>query len=604
MESVAPARAAQALAPAPKRPAGSRRQIDRGFWFVRLVVAATILTLAAILVPLAGRWAEDDARAFLVRSAVETLNVQAETLNGILDKYRLLPPLLARMGEIEALYARLRPADPQTARQQAELIAGLSGALDVALIEPDGSLIASARGRIADPRGQIAEALDASAQGRLGRASLVLGDGQRAYAFVFAVKRGAELLGHIAILVGFESVESTWALSTNPIYLSDTAGRVFLSNRADWRLADASALPPGSPALSSNGETIPYIDIERHLPLLDWRLHVLADERPAQAAATAGRLIAALALLVVAAGLALLLRRREQAILRERRDRAIALKLERIVRDRTRALSLANQSLEAEIVERRATEDKLRKTQSELVHAAKLAGLGQMAAALSHEFNQPLAAIRTYADNADRFLARERPDMVSKNLGSIAKMTDRMAELSKTLLAFARKPGTSVGKVPLGLAVDEAMILVRPRLKKAGISLAIDPAIREIEVMGGRVRLSQVFVNLLNNAVDADGGRGKGHIAIRRGENEPDDGRIAIIVEDDGPGIPPDIARTIFEPFVTTKASGEGIGIGLSIVSNILADFGGAIRLEETRPGCTRFAIFLVRSDRASIAAE
>ena len=101
-----------------------------------------------------------------------------------------------------------------------------------------------------------------------------------------------------------------------------------------------------------------------------------------------------------------------------------------------------------------------------------------------------------------------------------------------------------------------------------------------------------------------DGGRGKGHIAIRRGENEPDDGRIAIIVEDDGPGIPPDIARTIFEPFVTTKASGEGIGIGLSIVSNILADFGGAIRLEETRPGCTRFAIFLVRSDRASIAAE
>ena len=602
MESVAPARAAQALAPAPKRPAGSRRQIDRGFWFVRLVVAATILTLAAILVPLAGRWAEDDARAFLVRSAVETLNVQAETLNGILDKYRLLPPLLARMGEIEALYARLRPADPQTARQQAELIAGLSGALDVALIEPDGSLIASARGRIADPRGQIAEALDASAQGRLGRASLVLGDGQRAYAFVFAVKRGAELLGHIAILVGFESVESTWALSTNPIYLSDTAGRVFLSNRADWRLADASALPPGSPALSSNGETIPYIDIERHLPLLDWRLHVLADERPAQAAA--GRLIAALALLVVAAGLALLLRRREQAILRERRDRAIALKLERIVRDRTRALSLANQSLEAEIVERRATEDKLRKTQSELVHAAKLAGLGQMAAALSHEFNQPLAAIRTYADNADRFLARERPDMVSKNLGSIAKMTDRMAELSKTLLAFARKPGTSVGKVPLGLAVDEAMILVRPRLKKAGISLAIDPAIREIEVMGGRVRLSQVFVNLLNNAVDADGGRGKGHIAIRRGENEPDDGRIAIIVEDDGPGIPPDIARTIFEPFVTTKASGEGIGIGLSIVSNILADFGGAIRLEETRPGCTRFAIFLVRSDRASIAAE
>ena len=230
------------------------------------------------------------------------------------------------------------------------------------------------------------------------------------------------------------------------------------------------------------------------------------------------------------------------------------------MRDRTRALSLANQSLEAEIVERRATEDKLRKTQSELVHAAKLAGLGQMAAALSHEFNQPLAAIRTYADNADRFLARERPDMVSKNLGSIAKMTDRMAELSKTLLAFARKPGTSVGKVPLGLAVDEAMILVRPRLKKAGISLAIDPAIREIEVMGGRVRLSQVFVNLLNNAVDADGGRGKGHIAIRRGENEPDDGRIAIIVEDDGPGIPPDIARTIFEPFVTTKASGEGIG--------------------------------------------
>ena len=591
----------------------SGRRIRRRFAVLRLAVAVAVVLLSATAIFFSGRFAERQAFAEVHASALETLNVQTATLDGILDKYRVLPPLMAQTEEFRGFFPASGGSagrgfasgrDGAAVRLAAESVVGLSGALDLLLLDPEGRMFHSARGRLRDAEDRLSDAIAVARQGRLGRQSLLLSDGERAYVFVSPVRRRSSLAGFIAVVVGLENVEATWALSQNTVTVTDRSGRIFLSNRRGWRmeLPDAIEAAAGDP---------PPLDLTRTLPLLEWQIHVIASTAAIGEARLGGQIIAGLASLFLAGIAAVALRRRELAIVRERRDRALALRLERVVRDRTRALSAANISLTGEVDERRLTEEKLRRTQGELVQAAKLASLGQMAATLGHEFNQPLAAIRTYADNAERFLARERTDMASGNLKRIVAMTERMAEMAKTLLAFARKPGTALSPVALGPILDEAMILVRPRLRKAGIALAIDPALRPISVLGGRVRLAQVLVNLVNNAADAISGTGAGpagsggggRIAIElAGKSLP--GTVEIRVTDDGPGIPEALRAEIFEPFVTTKASGEGIGIGLSIVKNILADFGGTIRLVSSGPEGTVFAIILASADTGEAVTD
>ena len=266
-----------------------------------------------------------------------------------------------------------------------------------------------------------------------------------------------------------------------------------------------------------------------------------------------------------------------------------------MVRDRTRALSVTNQSLSQEVEVRREAEDRLRKTQDELVQTAKLAALGQMSTALSHEYNQPLAAIRSYADNAIRFLERGATSEVSGNLVRINGLVDRMAELSRTLLSFSRKPGATIGPVPLGTIVDEALLLARPRARAAGIaSITVGEAVSGLDVIGGRIRLGQVFVNLVNNAIDALSGQADARIGIdarRQGD------RVVVTVIDNGPGIKPELLPKVFEPFFTTKGVGDGIGIGLSIVDNIIRDFGGTIMVTNQAEGGACFTIILQAAD-------
>lgn len=268
--------------------------------------------------------------------------------------------------------------------------------------------------------------------------------------------------------------------------------------------------------------------------------------------------------------------------MRLRRDRASAIRLERQVRDRTKALSDSNASL--------------RQAQSELVQSAKLAALGQMSATLSHEYNQPLAAIRTYADNARLLIERGRTGPADEAIGHIAGLVDRMSELSRTLLGFARRPGVTVQPVNLGAVVDEALLLAGPRAKKAGVAVRKQGFDETVTVMGGRVRLTQVVVNLVNNAVDALTGVGAA-IAIADPEivisAEREEDGVTLTISDNGPGIAAENRERVFEPFFSTKAAGEGIGIGLSIVYTILKDLGASIEVGSGPAGGAAFVIRL-----------
>lgn len=555
--------------------------------------------LSAIVVAWSVSAAKERALSDVMQRAGETLSVQTEVLTGVLDKYRLLPPLLSRQSSIRALFVRDTEGNAQSldARRTAEAIGGMSAAMDVAFFFPDGELLASARGSFAVQDEKLPQLIEVALQGRLGRAALSSSRGERTYAFSSGVRREGKFVGVVIVYVDFYRVEAAWALSARRIFVTDKTGTVFLANDPNWRLNPISDLHQAGrfDRYLINGDYQEQLDLVRRLPLLEWDLHVLADPAPVAAARLNAAAIASLAGLLSGVIALVVLRRNESAIIRARSDRAIALRLERVVRDRTRALSITNQSLSQEVEVRREAEDRLRKTQNELIQTAKLAALGQMSTALSHEYNQPLAAIRSYADNALKFLDRGAISEVSGNLSRINSLVERMAELSKTLLSFSRKPGATIGPVPLGTIVDEALLLARPRARAAGIAaIAVGEGVAGLHVFGGRIRLGQVIVNLVNNAIDALSGQAGACIEIdARREGE----RVVVTIMDNGPGIEPEQLPKVFEPFFTTKGVGDGIGIGLSIVDNIIRDFGGTIMAANRAEGGACFTINLRAAD-------
>ena len=264
--------------------------------------------------------------------------------------------------------------------------------------------------------------------------------------------------------------------------------------------------------------------------------------------------------------------------------------LEQRVRHRTTDLVQTNRRLQEEIQERMRAEEVLRQAQDELVQAAKLATIGQMSAGVTHELNQPLAAIRSYADNARVLLARERTGEVSTNLGFILELTDRMAEITGTLKSFARKSSGKAEPVSMVEVVDHALAVVASHIKMDGFQvLRADPD-TNVQVVCDAVRLEQVVLNLIKNAIDAMAGKSRSelHISIRQ-EGE----RGILSVRDTGAGIDADKLTSIFDPFYTTKEIGEGLGLGLSISNGIIRGYNGSLRADNHPEGGCVFTIEL-----------
>ncbi len=549
--------------------------------YFRLRAGAALVLLVLTLAGTSVVWkvVTDRSRAYVQRQAAETLAVQAEVLNGVLEKYRLIPPMLARQDEIALLFTSLASdaSIQKRARSLAEEITGLSGARDVAFFAADGKLLAAARDIFGDEPAGRAELLRAANDNRLGRTIALINGKSRVYAFGAGVRRNGQLRGLVAVYVGFDAVERTWALSADPIFVTDSNGVVFLSNRPDWLLKPAAEID----ARFGTGGHDTHIDVMRDLPLMAWQLHVLGDRSRIVSAQSAAIGFSLLIFLLIGVIGFFMIGRIEDRILLRRRERAAALRLERAVRDRTKELSQANRSLSHEIEERIEAEQELKRVQHELIQAAKLAGVGQMAAALSHEINQPLAAIETYAANTRRALALDRQEIAAGNLDRITAMVARISELSGTLLSFSRKPETKLQPVSVRAALDEALILIRPKAKRAGVAINVDPALDGLMVEAGRIRLSQVFVNLFSNAIDALEGRADGQISVSL---KSVGHQVCLHVRDNGPGIAPELAAEVFEPFFTTRL-GQGNGLGLSIVYNIMQDFGGSIALLPNEAG-------------------
>jgi two-component system C4-dicarboxylate transport sensor histidine kinase DctB len=268
---------------------------------------------------------------------------------------------------------------------------------------------------------------------------------------------------------------------------------------------------------------------------------------------------------------------------------------------RTRELSNSNTSLQTEIDEHRRTEARLRATQNELVQASKLAALGQMSAAIAHEINQPLAAMRTFMASAKIFAQRENFSQVGRNLDLIAGLAERMASITGHLKTFARKSDHGARElVKVEAAIAGTLLLLESQIAAAGVRLDLDIA-PDLHVTGNTVQLEQVILNLMRNALDAVAGQPNAWIRISA-RTAAD--TVFVAVSDNGPGIAPELINRIFDPFFTTKGVGDGLGLGLSVSYGIVQDFGGRIGARNRPEGGAELTVELPRHHDAPIRSQ
>jgi C4-dicarboxylate-specific signal transduction histidine kinase len=258
--------------------------------------------------------------------------------------------------------------------------------------------------------------------------------------------------------------------------------------------------------------------------------------------------------------------------------------LERTVHD----LQTTNQALHAESRERKQTEEALRQAQADLTRANRVSSMGELAASVAHEVNQPIAAAITDANTCLRWLSRDQPDLAEARAAASRIVQDgrRASEIVKRVRQLFKKDTLQRELVDLNEIIREMMLLLHREAIQFAVLIRVDLAADLPEVMGDRVQLQQVLMNLMTNSIDAmkdvDGAR---ELTIQSQRDE--DGLLLISVNDTGVGLPPQQADKIFNSFFTTKA--QGTGMGLSISRTIVESHGGRLWAAANSPRGAKF---------------
>ncbi|MCI2398829.1 ATP-binding protein [Aliiroseovarius sp. N1Y82] len=522
------------------------------------------------------------------------LTLASDRLTRHLFRYRELAVMLGEHPTLEALLDG--QGDPAAALAVLRSMADKSGAQGLMLVDREGRVMAATQPDLVE-RDVTGGPLRRALNGALGAGNLTQrarsGQTQRLFTFAAPVFTDpGPARGAVISEVDIWLFEQNWPTTATAVFFVNQAGRVMVSNRSELVLTDRFG-DEGFPAHTIRrwfGHEVwtldggPYLPrqalrLSAGLPVIDLTGEILLDTAPASHTASLQAAMAAAFCLAFGAVLMVLTERRRALSDRLRLEAAANARLEARVAKRTAALSQAN--------------DDLRRAQTDLVQAGKLSALGQMSAGISHELNQPLMAIRSFAENGAAFLERGDRDKAGQNLTRISELARRMGRIIKNLRAFARQESEPIGDVDLGQVVDAALEVVAGKL--AGVTVSWNRPTVPVLVRGGDVRLQQVVLNLISNAVDAMEGRPVRQVEIAL---DTDGARARLSVRDTGPGIT-EPAR-IFDPFYSTKQVGaaEGMGLGLSISYGLVQSFGGAIRGHNHPDGG---AVFTVELDRAGM---
>lgn len=339
---------------------------------------------------------------------------------------------------------------------------------------------------------------------------------------------------------------------------------------------------------------------------LEWKVAILTDpSEDRQTAWLAAVGAAAASALVFALATAAWLRHtRERERLRARFVLQQANRdLETRIANRTAELTQANADLAQKVDALDSARRILRDTRDAAIQAGKLAALGQMAAGITHELNQPLTALMTLSNNAVRLIELHRTQELARNLHLINDLAERMGKIVAHVKAFARHDAIEREPVAIDETLRQSLALVESHRKASNVSVVLDPVPREAVVLASAIRTEQVFVNLLANAIDASAMREcprEVHISTAVTART-----VRVSFKDSGLGIAPDVLPRLFEPFYTTKTAGKGLGLGLAISQAIVDEFGGTLSANNGGEGQSNSgAVFVVELQRAALETE
>lgn len=592
--------------------------------WIALVVGWLVITTAGAFAW--GELARDQTRNELARHADSSAALHASVLRSELEKYRALPPAMATDPDVIRTLQTRDTRLTNGLNKRLETLSERTRSSAIYVVSADGLTLASSNWNTAGSfvganygfRPYFIRALD---QGYAEFFALGTVSGKPGMFLAHRVVDAQNSsLGVIVVKVEFDSLESEWRKSAEPAYVVDPGGVVLITSEPEWRfrtlrpldarsrqltLADQtlgkealSPLPFTTPPANGSRQVEATVDgihqtwIHASAPTASpgWTLHLLISSRGMIETAVANaRILAGLFLTLAFAIAAFFLRRRQQMVARQKATEANRLELEQRIEERTRDLRDANLALNSQIEERIRAEASREALRHELVQASKLAALGQIAAGVAHEINQPVAAIRTQAETAMAYLEQGQPPKAVTALERIAGLTARIGAITHELLSFSRKSEPSLKPIDINEAIDGALLLLGGTLKQAGVQFERDtPA--GVTVLGDRFRLEQVIVNLMQNAIEAltDIEEPVISLSVRTSAND-----VTIRIADNGTGIDAAIASQLFTPFVTSKEN--GLGLGLVICRDIIAGFGGELSHVPTNTGAC-FSMTLKRA--------
>lgn len=552
----------------------------------------------------------------LVTEQKKQLERLSEYIDSQLNKYRHIPELISKDAQlIDALYRSNNGAQIDiTNRYLSHVNEVISGA-DTYLLNNEGTTIASSNwsmkksfiGRNFSFRPYFQQAILGvkSEYFALGSTS-----GTRGYYYGFPVVHAAEVIGVVVVKMDLSSIEANWANKNSLFVATDSDGVIFMSSRSDWLLKSLIPLSQQTLERITAGQQylstdITSVDLTGDLALSPSSLSLnqvfFDDQYVTQFAPIFGTqltlrvlssysallwsLVYFLILLTLLFGfvyvLFLLTHHRQIKHQQIQRIQAEAKqKLEFQVLKRTA-------ELQVEIKQRMETEQQLRQTQDELIQAAKLALLGKLSTSISHELNNPLAAIRSYADNGFKYLRKDNTTQASENFLRISQLTERMANISQQLRSFAKKTSAdNLSVSSLSNIIQSSITLLTPELNKHHIHLEQSNTTTELCVLVNPIQIEQVIVNLITNAMhavkDVSG-------PIVRVTVEQAKSHVSIHIDDNGSGISKVEKEQLFEPFFTTKDN--GLGLGLSISKQIIHSCHGQLTANKSPLGGARFTI-------------
>jgi len=544
--------------------------------------------------------------ARLREAAEHRLDMLATALDADLARFDYLPALLEMTPVVPALLdatsdARLRDS---VNRYLAGVNAAAGAEMLYVLDAAGTSLAASDWDQPGTTIGQDLSfrpyVIDALKQGRGRFYGVGITSKRPGYYLSYALHGSQRLRGVVAVKVDIAGAERAWRKLPGNVLLVDERGVVILSTRDDLKYRPLSPLGADQqaellrsrPYGEANLQPVNWAPMEvlasdvqivaldgatnlastRALRRAPWRLIALDDVEAVRATARYAAITASLAMVVLLL-LAVTLWQRRRAVHQKLASRA--------------ALQAAHDNLESTVV---ARTEQLRAAQSELVHAGKMAALGQMSAGMVHELNQPLTALRSLSDSAGILLDQDRRDDVRGNLSRIAGMVDRLARLTSQLKTFAHKSVAPLVPVQLTRSIADARAIVGAELKNRAVTLEIDVRPAELSVLADAAAMDGLLINLMRNAIDAMQDAPQRLLRI---EARAQGDRVTLTVSDTGPGIRADILPRLFEPFVTSKSAGAGLGLGLVISAESVRAMGGVLRAVNREGGGACFTVDL-----------